>query len=102
MNDLTLIDQSHVDNPRSYDIGSQAGNSRPEASAGEGGADSRTSEGFRPAVYPVELAIDPQTGMKNYIANTPEVGAVNPTSAEYVQKQLIVVIACGRQGDEEV
>jgi hypothetical protein len=72
-----------------------------EASAGEGGAGYRTSEGLRPDVQPVELAIDPRTGMKNYIANTPEVGAINPTSAEYVQKQLIrchCVWKAGRRG----
>jgi hypothetical protein len=93
--------ETHCDNPRGYDNGSQAGNSRPEASPEEGGAGYRISEGLRPAVHPVELAIDPQTGMENYIANTPELGAVNYKSAEYVQKQLIAAIAWGRQGDEE-
>jgi hypothetical protein len=93
--------EEHVDNPRGYDNGSHSGNSRAQASAGEGGAGYQISEGLRPAVRPAELAIDPRTGMKNYIANAAEVGAVNPTSAEYVEKQLIAAIACGRQGDEE-
>lgn len=93
--------EEHVDNPRGYDNGSHAGNQGAEASAGEGGSGYQISEGLRPAVHLAELAIDPRTGMKNYIANASEVGAINPTSAEYVEKQLIAAIACGRQGDEE-
>jgi hypothetical protein len=77
--------EAHVDSPRGYDNGSQAGNSRLDASAGDRGAVYRISDGLQPAVHPVELTIDPQTGMKNYSANTPEVGAINTTSAEYMQ-----------------
>lgn len=93
--------EEHVDNPRGYDNGSHSGDPRASASAGEGGSGYQISEGLRPAVHPSELAIDPETGMKNYIANASEVGTINPTSAEYVEKQLIAAIACGRQGDEE-
>ena len=93
--------EEHVDNPRGYDNGSLAGDPRPQASAGEGGAGYQISEGLRPAVHPTELAVDPKTGMKSYIANASEVGSINPTSADYVEKQLIAAIACGRQGDEE-
>ena len=93
--------EEHVDNPRGYDNGAAAGNPEVQASAGEGGAGFQISEGLRSAVQPIELAIDPETGMKNYIANASEVGAINPTSAEYVEKQLVAAIACGRQGSEE-
>lgn len=93
--------EEHVDNPRGYDNGSHSGDPRAQASAGEGGAGYQISEGLRPAVHPAELALDPRTGMKNYIANAAEVGTINPTSAEYVEKQLIAAIACGRQGDDE-
>ena len=91
--------EEHVDNPRGYD-----GSSAREASAtsqGGGQVLQALSEGLRPPVQSTELAIDAKTGMKNYIANSIEVGAINPTSADYVEKQLIAAIACGRQGDEE-
>ena len=93
--------EEHVDNPRGYDNGAPAGNATAEASAGDGGAGYQISQGLRPVVQPVELAVDSETGMKNYIANASEVGLINPTSAEYVEKQLIAAITCGRQGDEE-
>lgn len=98
--------EEHIDNPKGYDgtklaaTGTSDGAARPEI--GKADADGyRISEGLRPAVHPAELAIDSKTAMKNYISNTPEVGQVNSTSAEYVEKQLIAAIACGRQGNEE-
>jgi hypothetical protein len=52
-------------------------------------------------VHATELDIDPNKGMKNYIADSRHVGELNPTSANYVEKQLIAATAYGRQGDEE-
>ena len=63
--------EEHVDNPRGYDSGSAAGN------------------------------VTYRTGMKNYIANASMAAAINPTSAGYVEKQLVAAIARGRQGNEE-
>ena len=91
--------EEHVDNPRGYD-GSSAGQA-PATSQGGKDVLQALSEGLRPPVHPAELAIDAKTGMKSYIANAAGVGAINPTSADYVEKQLIAAIACGRQGDEE-
>ncbi|EME43718.1 hypothetical protein DOTSEDRAFT_130488, partial [Dothistroma septosporum NZE10] len=64
--------EEHVDNPRGYDNGSQpttAGTEAPleervDATGHQAGAD-----GLRANVHHTELDVDPQTGMKNYIAN---------------------------------
>ena len=91
--------EEHVDNPRGYDGSSSA--RAPTTSQGGEKVLQALSEGLRPPVHPAELAIDTRTGMKSYIANSVDVGMINPTSADYVEKQLIAAIACGRQGDEE-
>ncbi len=52
-------------------------------------------------MHPEELLIDPETGMKKYIGNILEVGKSDLTAMDYVQKQLVAAITCGRQGDEE-
>lgn len=94
--------EEHVDNPRGYDAGIPAASSSSNRAEGnEPQTGYRISDGLRGAVEPTELAIDGQTGMKNYIANSHEVGMINPTSRDYVEKQLIAAIACGRQSDQE-
>ena len=93
--------EEHVDNPKGYDSGTAAGSLTSSIVGGENVANHQTPMGLRPPVHPPELYIDPSTGMKNYIANSSHVGRLNPTSADYVEKQLIAAIACGRQGDQE-
>lgn len=93
--------EEHVDNPKGYDSGTKADS--PALHASKTGDDTSygTGPNLRLAVDPAELEIDPETGMKNYIANSNLVGGFNPTSAHYVEKQLIAAIACGRQGNQE-
>ena len=101
---LSLADsltEEHVDNPRGYDSAISAATSTGQEPAKERVAGYRISEGLRPAVHPTELQVDPRSGMKNYIANTDEAGVFNPTSADYVEKQLVAAITCGRQGDQQ-
>ena len=93
--------EEHVDNPKGYDSNLGTALSTSPTSTGENVAEQRTREGLRPPVHPSELDIDPNTGTKNYIANSRHVGELNPTSADYVETQLIAAIACGRQGDQE-
>lgn len=93
--------EEHVDNPRGYDDGTFPDSANPQPPSQEESARYQISEGLRAPVRAQELAIDSRTGMKNYIANSPEVGAINPTSADYVEKQLIAAVACGRQGEPE-
>lgn len=100
--------EEHIDNPKGYDDvelsrpAPSSGNQPREPEVGKVDDDGYgISQGLRPAVHSAELAIDSRTAMKNYIANTSEVGTINPTSAEFVEKQLIAAIACGRQGNEE-
>ncbi|KAJ0124272.1 hypothetical protein J7T55_005610 [Diaporthe amygdali] len=50
---------------------------------------------LRGPVDPKELAIDPETGMKNYIANS---GKGWVTSADYLREQLLGCIELGRKG----
>lgn len=75
--------EEHIDNPRGY----------------EGGSDGIYSQ-LRLQVSPEELEIQRATGMKNYIANVDFTG-INETSLDYVEKQLIAAIACGRARDSE-
>lgn len=73
----------HIDNPKGY---------------GEGEDAPRLDRRLRGPVKPVELEIDPQTGMKNYICN--ERGDW-PTSSVYVRDSIHKCIALGRQGGSE-
>lgn len=94
--------EEHVDNPKGYDAGIPADPNAPSITDQDGVKTGyRISDGLRPAIDPKELDVDLKSGMKNYIANSPEVGAVNHTSADFIEKQLIAAITCGRQGDEE-
>lgn len=71
--------EEHIDNPKGY----------------AEGEDARTYDRrLRGPVDPRELEIDPQTGMKNYIAN--ERGGNWPTSTEYVRTSLRKCIEKGR------
>jgi hypothetical protein len=68
----------HIDNPRGY-----ADNAK------------KIDQRLRGPVQPEELEIDPQSGMKNYIANS---GKGWATSADYVREQLQKCIDLGRKG----
>lgn len=68
----------HIDNPRGYPDNAKD-----------------IDERLRGPVDPKELEIDPETGMKNYIANS---GNGWDTSADYIKKQLLLSIEMGRQG----
>lgn len=75
--------EEHIDNPKGY---------------GEGLDPRQYDKRLRGPVNPDELLIDPQTGMKNYIAN--ERGGW-PTSSEYVRKSLHKCIKLGRKAREQ-
>jgi len=75
--------EEHIDNPSGY----EADPSRPHSQ-------------LRPQVLPEELAIHKKTAMKNYVANQDFAG-INDTSLDYVEKQLVAAIACGRARDPE-
>ncbi|TQV91521.1 capsule polysaccharide biosynthesis protein [Cordyceps javanica] len=68
----------HIDNPRGYSSNAQAIDPR-----------------LRGPVDPVELELDPDTGMKNYIANS---GKSWETSSDYIRDQLSKCIDLGRRG----
>ncbi|KAF3014260.1 hypothetical protein E8E14_010758 [Neopestalotiopsis sp. 37M] len=68
----------HIDNPQGYADNAQEIDKR-----------------LRGPVQPEELEFDPDTGMKNYIANS---GHGWRTSADYVREQLVQCIALGREG----
>lgn len=68
----------HIDNPRGYPDNAKEIDPR-----------------LRGPVKPEELAIDPDSGMKNYIANS---GHGWDTSADYIRKQLLACIEMGRKG----
>lgn len=68
----------HIDNPRGYVDNAQDIDSR-----------------LRGPVDPRELEIDPETGMKNYIANS---GNGWRTSADYIREQVLACIELGRKG----
>lgn len=70
----------HIDNPRGYNTNAQEIDPR-----------------LRGPVEPVELEFDPDTGMKNYIANS---GHAWETAADYVRDQLSKCIELGRRGRE--
>lgn len=72
--------EEHIDNPRGY----------------EGGAYGQ----LRLQVHPDELSVDSMSGMKNYIASQ-KVAHINDTSLDFVEKQLVAAIACGRARDYE-
>lgn len=67
----------HIDNPQGYQDNAQDIDKR-----------------LRGPVQPEELEFDPETGMKNYIANA---GNGYRTSADYVREQLVQCIALGRK-----
>ena len=92
--------EEHVDNPRGYS-GSDTVETASKASPREDDTNHTTGQNLRPSVQPMELDIDPITGMKNYICNIQHVKGGDISSAEYVEKQLIAAIACGRQGSLE-
>ena len=71
--------EEHIDNPKDYADGLDARQYDPR---------------LRPPVQPVELQIDPDTGMKNYIANERGGWA---TSASYVKQSFSRSIHFGRQ-----
>jgi hypothetical protein len=48
----------------------------------------------------IELDVDPETGMKNYIANR-QYSHFTPTSYEYTYGQLEAAVACARERDPE-
>lgn len=75
--------EEHIDNPKGY---------------GEGLDPRDYDKRLRGPVEPEELLIDPQTGMKNYIAN--EQGGW-PTSSEYVRTSLQKCIKLGRKAREQ-
>ncbi|KAF3765356.1 heterokaryon incompatibility Het-C [Cryphonectria parasitica EP155] len=68
----------HIDNPSGYPDNAQDIDGR-----------------LRGPVDPRELEMDPQTGMKNYIANS---GKGWDTAADYIRDQLSTCIALGRRG----
>ena len=72
--------EEHVDNPKGY-----VGGRYPQ---------------LRPQVEAAEHDIDRTSAMKNYIANQ-EFNGVNDTSLDFIEKQLIAAIACGRARDAE-
>ena len=72
--------EEHIDNPKGYSGG--------------------LLPGLRQDVQPPELEIDPETGMKNYIANR-QYSHFTPTSYEYVYGQLEATVACARERDPE-
>lgn len=75
--------EEHIDNPRGY----------------EGGSEGPYNQ-LRLQVLPEELEVQKTTAMKNYIANQDFTG-INDTSLDFVEKQLIAAIACGRARDAE-
>ena len=72
--------EEHIDNPKGYSGG--------------------LFPGLRQDVQPPELDIDPETGMKNYIANR-QYSHFTPTSYEYIYGQLEAAVACARDQDPE-
>ena len=71
--------EEHIDNPKDYADNQDARQFDPR---------------LRPPVQPVELQIDPDTGMKNYIANERGGWA---TSANYIRQSFTRSIHFGRQ-----
>lgn len=76
--------EEHIDNPSGYEPGPPNG---PYSK-------------LRLQISPEELAIQQGTAMKNYVANQDFTG-VNDTSLDFIEKQLIAAIACGRARDPE-
>lgn len=76
--------EEHIDNPKGY----------------EGGSEHPPYTQLRLQVLPEELAIQRQTGMKNYVRNE-EFTGVNETSLAFIERQLVAAIACGRARDPE-
>lgn len=72
--------EEHIDNPRGYEPGIHSQ--------------------LRLQVQPEELDVDATSGMKNYVSNQ-NVAHVNETSRDYIEKQLVAAIACGRSRDAE-
>lgn len=68
----------HIDNPRGYPDNAKEVDAR-----------------LRGPVDPRELHIDPDTGLKNYIANT---GQGWGTASDYLRNQLLLCIDFGRKG----
>lgn len=78
--------EEHIDNPDGYE--------------GAGGAGPGYTQQLRLQVLPEELEVQKSTAMKNYIANQ-EFTGVNDTSMDFIEKQLVAAIACGRARDPE-
>jgi hypothetical protein len=72
--------EHHIDNPFGYDEDASSIDKR-----------------LRGPVLPVELEIDPDTGMKNYIAHS---GQDYATAAQYIREQLQQCIHHGRNGNQ--
>jgi len=77
--------EEHIDNPKDYADNIDARQYDPR---------------LRGPVNPMELQIDPRTGMKNYIANE---GGTWMTSTHYIRNSLLKAISLGREAatDEE-
>jgi hypothetical protein len=80
--------EEHIDNPKGYDVPAQPP-----------GTDSRYSQ-LRSPVTTDELQIQTVSGMKNYIANQETAPGLD-TSRDFIEKQLIAAVACGRSGNSE-
>lgn len=80
--------EHHIDNPSGYDkdLPKYAGNDP-----------SRIDSRLRGPVGVEELDIDPETGMKNYIAHS---GQGYATAAQYIREQLQKCIHHGRDGNQ--
>lgn len=76
--------EEHIDNPKGY----------------EGGSNEPPYHQLRLQVLPEELSVQNQTGMKSYIRNQDFTG-VNETSLDFIERQLVAAIACGRARDPE-
>lgn len=80
--------EEHIDNPKGYDVPPQISQT-----------DTRYAQ-LRPPVTHDELQIHSGPGMKNYIANQATAPGLD-TSRDFIEKQLIAAVACGRMGNSE-
>lgn len=76
--------EEHIDNPKGY----------------EGGSNEPPYQQLRLQVLPEELSVEKQTGMKSYIRNR-EFTGINETSLDFIERQIVAAIACGRARDPE-
>lgn len=93
--------EEHIDNPNGYEgaptfpVSDSQGNI-----PGPTTNDIESYKQLRLQVLPEELEVQKTTAMKNYIRNQDFTG-VNDTSLDYIEKQLVAAIACGRARDPE-